>query len=87
MFRAELLFAKCNPNAANVCLYGYPNGMWEVCMPSEEVPSELPEPVLGINYARDGMSVLLPLLCLERLICGYSVMRGCLWWRSIRIRG
>lgn len=27
-------------------------------MPSEEVPSELPEPVLGINYARDGMTVV-----------------------------
>ena len=24
-------------------------------MPVEEVPSELPEPCLGINYARDGM--------------------------------
>jgi len=24
-------------------------------LPVEEVPSELPEPCLGINYARDGM--------------------------------
>eukprot|EP00210_Caulerpa_lentillifera_P005307 g5070.t1 len=53
---AEHLLARCNPNIANVCLYGYPNGTWDVCMPSEEVPSELPEPVLGINYARDGMT-------------------------------
>lgn len=24
-------------------------------LPAEEVPPELPEPVLGINFARDGM--------------------------------
>ena len=24
-------------------------------LPEEEVPPELPEPVLGINFARDGM--------------------------------
>ena len=26
-------------------------------MPAEEVPPELPEPALGINFARDGMQV------------------------------
>ncbi|XP_071725479.1 PHD finger protein Alfin1-like isoform X2 [Rutidosis leptorrhynchoides] len=28
---------------------------WEVNLPVEEVPPELPEPALGINFARDGM--------------------------------
>lgn len=38
-----------------MCLYGYPKGNWEVALPAEEVPPELPEPALGINFARDGM--------------------------------
>jgi hypothetical protein len=28
-----------------------------VQLPAEEVPPELPEPALGINFARDGMQV------------------------------
>ncbi|CAI0415874.1 unnamed protein product [Linum tenue] len=32
-----------------------PNELWEVTLPAEEVPPELPEPALGINFARDGM--------------------------------
>ena len=39
----------------NLCLYGQPNETWEVTLPAEEVPPELPEPALGINFARDGM--------------------------------
>lgn len=39
----------------NLCLFGLPNEQWEVNLPAEEVPPELPEPVLGINFARDGM--------------------------------
>lgn len=39
----------------NLCLYGYPGEQWEVNLPAEEVPPELPEPALGINFARDGM--------------------------------
>lgn len=39
----------------NLCLYGHPNESWEVTLPAEEVPPELPEPALGINFARDGM--------------------------------
>lgn len=39
----------------NLCLYGFPNETWEVNLPVEEVPPELPEPALGINFARDGM--------------------------------
>jgi hypothetical protein len=40
----------------NLCLYGYANEVWEVALPAEEVPTELPEPALGINFARDGMN-------------------------------
>lgn len=36
-------------------MYGHPNESWEVTLPAEEVPPELPEPALGINFARDGM--------------------------------
>ncbi|KAK9070731.1 hypothetical protein SSX86_011133 [Deinandra increscens subsp. villosa] len=39
----------------NLCLYGLPSEGWEVNLPVEEVPPELPEPALGINFARDGM--------------------------------
>lgn len=39
----------------NLCLYGLPDETWEVGLPAEEVPPELPEPALGINFARDGM--------------------------------
>lgn len=39
----------------NLCLYGFPNEQWEVNLPADEVPPELPEPALGINFARDGM--------------------------------
>ena len=34
---------------------GNPDGSWNVDLPAAEVPPELPEPVLGINFARDGM--------------------------------
>ncbi|KAF7814081.1 PHD finger protein ALFIN-LIKE 3 isoform X1 [Senna tora] len=43
------------PEKENLCLYGFPSEQWEVNLPAEEVPPELPEPVLGINFARDGM--------------------------------
>ena len=36
-------------------MYGLPNEDWEVNLLAEEVPPELPEPALGINFARDGM--------------------------------
>ena len=49
--RHNILFAE----KENLCLYGLPNETWEVNLPAEEVPPELPEPALGINFARDGM--------------------------------
>lgn len=48
-------YDQCDPEKENLCLYGYPKGTWEVTFPAEEVPPELPEPALGINFARDGM--------------------------------
>jgi hypothetical protein len=50
-------WACCDPDKENLCLYGNPDGTWEVQLPAEEVPPELPEPALGINFARDGMQV------------------------------
>ncbi|KAK2438366.1 PHD finger protein ALFIN-LIKE [Trifolium repens] len=47
--------AKNNLEKENLCLYGFPSEQWEVNLPAEEVPPELPEPALGINFARDGM--------------------------------
>ncbi|GBG85983.1 hypothetical protein CBR_g40795 [Chara braunii] len=51
----EDFYRKCDPEKENLCLYGYPDATWEVDLPAEEVPPELPEPALGINFARDGM--------------------------------
>ncbi|KAI5669645.1 hypothetical protein M9H77_19498 [Catharanthus roseus] len=51
----EEFYQQCDPEKENLCLYGLPNELWEVTLPAEEVPPELPEPALGINFARDGM--------------------------------
>ena len=45
---------------------------WEVNLPAEEVPQELPEPALGINFGRDGMQEK------DWLSLLFSVMHGCL---------
>lgn len=34
---------------------GNPDGTWKVDLPAAEVPPDLPEPVLGINFARNGL--------------------------------
>ncbi|KAL5226978.1 hypothetical protein ABZP36_015243 [Zizania latifolia] len=52
----EKFYKLCDPEKENLCLYGYPNETWEVTLPAEEVPPEIPEPALGINFARDGMN-------------------------------
>ncbi|AQK40467.1 PHD finger protein ALFIN-LIKE 6 [Zea mays] len=52
----EKFYVMCDPEKDNLCLYGLPNETWEVNLPAEEVPPELPEPALGINFARDGMN-------------------------------
>lgn len=51
----DQFYQQCDPDKENLCLYGLPNEQWEVNLPAEEVPPELPEPALGINFARDGM--------------------------------
>ncbi|XP_012068916.1 PHD finger protein ALFIN-LIKE 3 isoform X2 [Jatropha curcas] len=51
----EEFHRQCDPEKENLCLYGFPNEQWQVSLPAEEVPPELPEPALGINFARDGM--------------------------------
>eukprot|EP00246_Nothoceros_aenigmaticus_P004832 TRINITY_DN16548_c0_g1_i1.p1 TRINITY_DN16548_c0_g1~~TRINITY_DN16548_c0_g1_i1.p1 ORF type:complete len:247 (-),score=35.49 TRINITY_DN16548_c0_g1_i1:448-1188(-) len=48
-------FRQCDPDKENLCLYGFPDEAWEVNLPADEVPPELPEPALGINFARNGM--------------------------------
>ncbi|PHU24480.1 hypothetical protein BC332_09587 [Capsicum chinense] len=51
----EEFFKLCDPGKENLCLYGLPNGQWEVKLPAEDLPPSLPDPVVGINFARDGM--------------------------------
>uniref|UniRef100_A0A6N2L2N3 PHD finger protein ALFIN-LIKE n=1 Tax=Salix viminalis TaxID=40686 RepID=A0A6N2L2N3_SALVM len=51
----EEFYQQCDPEKENLCLYGFPSEQWEVNLPAEEVPPELPEPALGINFAQDGM--------------------------------
>lgn len=53
----DKFFEFADPNKDNLCLYGLSTGAWEVDLPAEEVPPEMPEPALGINFARDGMTV------------------------------
>ncbi|CAL5340865.1 unnamed protein product [Camellia sinensis] len=49
-------FQLCDPAIRRICvLYGLPNETWEVNLPVEEVPPELPEPALAINFSRDRM--------------------------------
>ncbi|KAL0336760.1 UNVERIFIED_CONTAM: PHD finger protein ALFIN-LIKE 1 [Sesamum calycinum] len=55
-YDVDEFYGLCDPEKENLCLYGHPNETWEVNLPAEEVPPELPEPALGINFARDGMN-------------------------------
>ncbi|GAU28799.1 hypothetical protein TSUD_357850 [Trifolium subterraneum] len=51
----EDFYNQCDPDKENLCLYGFPNEEWKLNLPAEAIPSELPEPSLGINFARSGM--------------------------------
>merc|ERR1719218_394049 len=51
----DKFYSQCDPEKENLCLYGYADKAWEVNLPAEEVPPEIPEPAPGINFARDGM--------------------------------
>ncbi|CAN6721740.1 unnamed protein product [Malus baccata var. baccata] len=55
-YDVDEFYSLCDPEKENLCLYGHPDESWEVTLPAEEVPPELPEPALGINFARDGMN-------------------------------
>mmetsp|Transcript_5385 Transcript_5385/g.9299 ORF Transcript_5385/g.9299 Transcript_5385/m.9299 type:complete len:249 (+) Transcript_5385:186-932(+) len=52
----EKFYADCDPDKDNLVLFSFPDGTWAVDYPAEEVPPEMPEPALGINFARDGMT-------------------------------
>ncbi|KAF8022141.1 hypothetical protein BT93_G2324 [Corymbia citriodora subsp. variegata] len=54
-YDVDEFYSLCDPEKENLCLYGHSTETWEVALPAEEVPPELPEPALGINFARDGM--------------------------------
>lgn len=56
LFQLPFLSCVLLTEKENLSLYGYPSEQWEVNLPAEEVPPELPEPALGINFARDGMA-------------------------------
>jgi len=51
----DRMYAAADPERENLCLYGNADGTWQVDLPADEVPPEVPEPALGINFARDGM--------------------------------
>ena len=68
----DKFFQQSDPERENLCLYGHQDGSWEVDLPAEEVPPELPEPALGINFARDGMQA-----CSEAYRAPRMSMRGC----------
>ncbi|CAL5401864.1 unnamed protein product [Camellia sinensis] len=53
--RAGLIKALTTEIRRICVLYGLPNETWEVNLPVEEVPPELLEPALAINFARDRM--------------------------------
>ncbi|CAM8983194.1 unnamed protein product [Rhodiola kirilowii] len=46
----EDFYQQCDPEKENLCLYGFPNEQWEVNLPAEEVPPELPEPALAFYF-------------------------------------
>lgn len=77
-------------------MYGHPNGSWSVELPAEEVPPETPEPSLGINFARDGMSVRLSLQTAWLTAAGHAgadirlarrKRTGSRWWLCTRTPG
>ncbi|KAG8367184.1 hypothetical protein BUALT_Bualt16G0046200 [Buddleja alternifolia] len=51
----EEFFQQFNPVGGALCLYGFSNGLWEVNFPGKSEPVDLPEPISGINIARDEM--------------------------------
>ncbi|CAH8292878.1 unnamed protein product [Eruca vesicaria subsp. sativa] len=53
------LYLLCDPGyKENLCLYGYPDGTWDVKEECMVLPPNLPEPAVGINHARDSKSTI-----------------------------
>ncbi|KAL6756904.1 T5E21.1 [Haematococcus lacustris] len=52
---SDKFYALCSPDRENLALFAFPDGQWSVDLPASEVPPEVPEPALGINFAREGM--------------------------------
>ena len=55
-YDVDAFYVLCDLDKENLCMYRHPNESWEVTLPAEEVPPELPEPALGIIFARAGMN-------------------------------
>ncbi|KAL6620126.1 hypothetical protein ACP70R_035265 [Stipagrostis hirtigluma subsp. patula] len=53
--RRAALIQALTKGTESLHLYGHADGKWEVKQPVELVPSDLPEPTLGINHVRDKM--------------------------------
>ncbi|KAL0348178.1 UNVERIFIED_CONTAM: PHD finger protein Alfin1 [Sesamum angustifolium] len=78
----EKFYQQCDPEKENLCLYGLPNETWEVNLPVEEVPPELPEPALGINFARDARQGLVISCCSsQRFMAAFCfILLWCAIW-------
>ena len=94
--RFDQFYLAADPQKENLCLYGHPNSTWSVELPAEEVPPETPEPSLGINFARDGMSVRPGLCQAFRCQAGsagtdirlpHRKRTGLRWWQCTQIPG
>lgn len=53
-FSKESLFPFPDVIAWEYAVAGNVDGTWQVDLPAAEVPPEMPEPVLGINFAKEG---------------------------------
>ncbi|KAL4283460.1 hypothetical protein GQ457_16G002600 [Hibiscus cannabinus] len=50
-----IIFLLGFPGKESLCLFGQPDGTWEVKPPVESVPPAMPEPMVGINFLRAKM--------------------------------
>ncbi|KAL2337079.1 hypothetical protein Fmac_011525 [Flemingia macrophylla] len=53
---ADQVYDLCDPERENLCLYGHSDGRWEISLPEEQVPTDIPEPALAINFGREGIN-------------------------------
>ena len=81
----EEFHRQADPDRENLCLYGTNDGNWVVDLPAEEVPPEVPEPALGINFARDGMQVRERLFARARPLGAMTILLLDLLFRSAAV--